>query len=78
MNDEIKDKFSQAQRSSTDQLELGKDKQLLDYTMLAKFPDRLKAQIATTLRESHKVNATTTVEADKLESRCFPSAHLFA
>ena len=55
------------QRDSIDALEIGREKQLLDYTMLNKMPNGLKMQIATVILESHKINAMAADDSDKLD-----------
>lgn len=68
VNEEVSDQFSQVQKASTDRLGLDTEKQLTDYTMLgAKIPDGLKMALTTCLLQSHKINATTTVDTDKLD-----------
>ena len=64
--DEVYDQFSQMQRRSTDALEIGREKQLLDYTMLGKMPNELKTQIATVILESHQINAMVMNDSARL------------
>ena len=64
---EVSSQFAQKQRKSVDALELGREKNLLGDAMLSKTPNELKMQIATVISESHKINATTSEESDKLD-----------
>ena len=68
VNEEVSDQFSQVRKANTDRLGLDTEKQLTDYNMLgAKIPDGLKMALTTCLLQSHKINATTTVDTNKLD-----------
>ena len=82
VTDEITDQFNTVQKTSEQALGLSKEKQLTDYAMLSRgIPDALKAGIVAHFLKSHEINATTEVEADKLDYRIkaygeIPAAHV--
>ena len=68
VNDEVSGQFAHMQRASEDRLEIGREKQLTDYALLGtSMPDGIKMQITSCVLESHKINALTSKESDKLD-----------
>ena len=68
VNGEVSGQFAHMQRASEDRLEIGREKQLTDYALLGtSMPDGIKMQITSCVLESHKINALTSKESDKLD-----------
>ena len=68
VSDEVSSQFAQVQKASEDRLEIGREKQLTDYALLGtSMPDGLKMQITGCILESHKINALTSKDSDKLD-----------